>query len=260
MADGRGMAIHGAFVAALVLCTFLGISRALSQGQGAPEQLADLPSAGRLNYDVIRGGEKVGAHSVVFSHKGRHLAIKTRTDIAVELLGITLYRFHYEAEEDWVDGRLMHLTSRTNNDGETLTANLARAGSRIRGTCNGIVLDVPADLLPISVWHPDFVHQSVVLDQYKCVQRSVKATDDGIERILVGAKNVAAHHYAVTGELQRDVWYTPDGQTLQVLLPAKDGSKITFVMQDPSQSPTMEQRISNSSADTRRRARPSERK
>jgi hypothetical protein len=260
MAGGRSMAIHGAFVAALVLCTLLGAPRALSRGEGVPEHLADLPSAGRLNYDVIRRGEKVGAHSVVFSHKGSHLAIKTRTEIAVELLGITLYRFHYEAEEDWVDGRLTHLTSRTDNDGETLTANLARSGGRIRGTCNGIILDVPADLLPISVWHPDFVHQSVVLDQYRCVQRKVRATDDGIERILVGARDVAAHHYAVSGEVQRDVWYSPDGQTLQVQLPAKDGSRITFVMQDPSQSPTMKQPISNSPSDTRGKARPSESK
>ena len=160
--------------------------------------------------------------------------------------------------EDWVDGRT--LPRGPDNDGETLTANLARTGGRIRGTCNGIMLDVPADLLPISVWHPDFVHQSIVLDQYRCVQRSVKATDDGIERILVGAKNVAAHHYAVSGELQRDVWYSPEGQTLQVQLPAKDGSRITFVIQDPSQSPTMTQPIPNSSSDTRGKAGASERK
>jgi hypothetical protein len=240
--------MHGAVAAALVLCTLLAPSRAWSQGQSAPGQLAAVPWAGRFDYDVIREGDKIGAHSVIFRHEGRHLTITTRTDIAVELLGITLYRFHYEAEEEWVDGRLTRLTSRTDNDGETLTANLARAGGRIRGTCNGIVLDLPADLLPISVWHPDFVRQSVMLDQYKCVQRSVRVTDDGIEPIFAGAHNVAARHYAVTGELRRDVWYGPDGQTVQVLFPAKDGSEIAFVMRSPSQLrlPT-QQRVSSSS-------------
>jgi hypothetical protein len=48
---------------------------------------------------------------------------------------------------------------------------------------------------------------------------------------------VAARHYAVTGELQRDVWYGPDWQIVQVLFPAKDGSEIAFVMRGPSQSP-----------------------
>lgn len=115
--------------------------------------------AGQVDYDVIREGDKIGTHSVNFRHEGRHLAIATRTNIAVKQLGITLYRFHYEAKEDWVDGRLMSLTSRTDNDGETLTANLARTSGRIRGACNGIVLDLPADLLPVSLWHPDFVRQ-----------------------------------------------------------------------------------------------------
>jgi hypothetical protein len=253
----RGMAgtfdqdktMHWAFAAALVLCTLLAVPRAWSQGQSEPRQLAAVPSAGRFDYEVIREGEKIGTHSVTFRHEGRHLAIATRTDIAIEQLGITLYRFHYEAEEDWVDGRLTRLTSRTDDDGETLTANLARAGGRIRGTCNDVALNLPADLLPISVWHPDFVRQSVILDQYKCVERSVRATDDGIEPIFAGAQTVAARHYAVTGELQRDVWYGPDGQTLQVRFPAKDGSEIAFVMQAPSQRPlAIEKRASSSSA------------
>jgi hypothetical protein len=82
MAGGQGMTMQAAFVAAFVLCTLLATSRALPQGQGTLEQLADLPPAGRLNYDVIREGEKVGAHSVAFWHKGRDLAIKTRARIS----------------------------------------------------------------------------------------------------------------------------------------------------------------------------------
>jgi Domain of unknown function (DUF6134) len=239
--------MHWAFAAAVVLCALLAGPRAWSQGESEPWQLAAIPSAGRLEYDVIRKGEKIGVHSVTFRHDGRHLAIATRTDIAVKLLGITFYRFHYEAEEDWVDGRLARLTSRTDSDGETLTVNLARAGDRIRGACNGTVLDLPADLLPISVWHPDFVRQSVILDQYKCVERNVRATDDGIEPIFAGAQNVAARHYAVTGELQRDVWYGPDGKIVQVLFPAKDGSEIAFVTRTPSPL-ARERRASTSSA------------
>jgi hypothetical protein len=248
----KGRPAQRAFAAALVLCTLLAAPRAWSQGQNEPKQLAALPSAGRFDYDVMREGERIGIHSVLFRHKGRNLAIATQTDIAVKVLGITLYRFHYKAEEDWVDGRLTRLTSRTDNDGETLTVNLARAGGRIRGACNGIVLDLPADVLPISVWNPDFVRQSVILDQYKCVKRKVRATDHGIEPIFAGAHNVAARHYAVTGDIQRDVWYGPDGQTVQVLIPAKDGSEIAFVMRALSQLPlATESSVKNSGGGVR---------
>lgn len=225
--------MHYAFAAAFVLCTLLSAPRASSEEPIAPKQLVLIPSVGRVDYDVIREGERIGAHSVQFRQDGRHLAVATQTDIAVELLGVTLYRFRYAAEEDWIDGRLTSLTSQTNNDGEELTVSLARVGGRIRGTCNGVVLDLPADVVPISTWHPDFIRQSLIFDQYRCVERKVEATDRGIEPILSGSKHVKARHYAMMGELRRDVWYGPDGQTVQVSFPAKDGSEIVFVMRIP---------------------------
>lgn len=234
--------------AALVLSTLVCAPRAWSQGATEPMRLSDLPSAGRFDYEVIREGENIGTHSVEFRREGDHLAVATWTDIAVELLGITLYRFHYEAKEDWIDGRLTRLVSRTDNDGEMLSVNLAGASGRIRGTCNGVALDLPADILPISVWHPDFIRQSVILDQYKCAARKIRATDRGIDLVFAGPKNVKARHYAVAGDLQRDVWYGADGKTVQVLFPAKDGSKIAFVMRPLLQPPPdTEQGLSGSS-------------
>jgi hypothetical protein len=244
-----GKAMHRTFGAALALYSAVAAPSAWSQEQSELRQLAAIPLAGRSDYDVIREGERIGAHSVVFRHDGRRLTIATRTDIDVKLLGVTLYSFRYEAEEDWFNGRLMRLTSSTDNDGETLTVNLARAGNRIRGACNGMILDLPASVLPISVWHPDFVRQSVILDQYNCVERKVRTSNGGIEPILAGTKNVAARHYAVTGELQRDVWYGPDGQIVQVMFPSQDGSEIAFVTPRPSHPAlASEQGASSSSA------------
>jgi Family of unknown function (DUF6134) len=229
----RCRAIRCVFASLLMLGALLAAHEVRSEQQSGPRQLAALPQTGRFDYDVIREGDRIGTHSVVFRRDGRSLAIATRTDIAVTLLGITFYRFRYEAQEDWLDGRLNRLTSRTDNDGEPLTVDLASSAGRIRGTCNGIALDLPADLLPISPWHPDFVRQSVILDQYKCAERKVRATDRGIESVLAGKHSVATRHYAVTGEIQRDLWYGPDGQTVQVLMPAKDGSEVTLVMRTP---------------------------
>lgn len=209
-------------------------------------QLSALPAAGRFDYEVIRKGEKIGTHSVVFRHEGRRLAVATWTDIAVELLGVALYRFHYEAEEDWIDGKLTRLISRTDNDGEMLNVNLTKAGGRIRGTCNGVVLDLPGDIFPISVWHPEFIRQSVIFDQYQCAQRKITTTDRGSD-LIARLEDLTARHYAVGGDLERDVWYDADGQTVQVLFPAKDGSEITFVMRPFSRPAlTMEQGPSSS--------------
>lgn len=234
----RGKATLRALSAAAVLGALIVSPAAWPQEASKPLQLSALPSTGRFDYEVIRKGQKIGTHSVVFRHSNRDLTVATRTDIAVKLLGVTLYRFRYQAEESWIDGRLARLVSRTDNDGEQLTANLTQAAGRLRGTCNGAPLDLPAETIPISVWHPDFVRQSVILDQYKCAARKVTTADRGIELIRAGPRSVKARHYALSGDVRRDVWYGPDGQTLQVMFPAKDGSKIAFVMRpSPRQQP-----------------------
>jgi hypothetical protein len=78
--------------------------------------------------------------------------------------------------------------------------------------------------------------------------------------VYVGARNLPARYYAVTGGLRRDIWYGPDGQIVQVVFPALDGSQISFVIHDPSQSPTMEQRVSSSSSGADGKVRLFERK
>src|SRR5262245_7703418 len=174
-----GKAMH--FAAVLALGAVVVAPSAWPQEQSEPRQLAAIPLTGRSDYDVIRQGERIGAHSVVFRHDGRRITVTTRTDIDVRLLGVTLYRYRYEAEEDWFDGQLTRLKSLTDRDGEKLTVNITKAGNRIHGVCNGTTLDLPASVLPISMWHPGFVHQSVVLDQYNCVERKVSTANDGIE-------------------------------------------------------------------------------
>jgi hypothetical protein len=227
---GRHRAMQCVFAASLLLGTLLVAPKAWPEEPRGPRQLAALPSSGRFEYDVIREGDRIGTHSVMFRRKGGDLTVATRTDIKVRLLGITLYRFYYQAEENWVDGRLTRLASRTDNDGEILTVALAKASGRIRGTCNGIFLDMPADLLPISVWHPDFVRKSVIFDQYRCVERKVRVTDHGNKPVSAGLQGVRGRHYGLAGELQRDVWYGPDGQPVRVVFPANDDSEVAFVM------------------------------
>jgi len=85
-------------------------------------------------------------------------------------------------------------------------------------------------LIPASLWRPDTVRQTVLLDPIKGRDRQVSVTDKGIEKIKVRGQVLEAHHYAMTGQIVRDIWYGPDGQIVQVHFPAKDGSQIQVVL------------------------------
>ncbi len=209
----------------------LGVLATLPAPAGSSElALASFPPPGRLDYRVIRDGDDIGTQSVEFIRKDDRLTVRTRVDIVVTLLGIPVYRFTHEAEEQWQDDRLASLTSRSDDDGETRQVALRRDGDRLRGTYNGRALDHPGTMIPASLWHPGTVAQTVLLDTVKGRNRQVSVADKGQETVEVRGQPVTAHRYQLSGQIVRDIWYGPDGQIVQIHFPGKDGSQIALVL------------------------------
>ncbi|MGH6927665.1 MAG: DUF6134 family protein [Dongiaceae bacterium] len=192
--------------------------------------LASFPPTGRLEYQVIRDGDEIGTQSVEFIRKDDSLTVRTRVNIAVTMLGITVYRFTHAAEEQWQNGQLTAFASKSNDDGEPRDVALKREGDRLRGTYNRRTVDLPATRIPASLWHPATVHQTILLDPIKGRDRQVAVVDKGMETIKVKGQPIQAHRYAMSGQIVRDIWYGPDGQIVQVRLPGKDGSQIQLVL------------------------------
>jgi hypothetical protein len=192
--------------------------------------LATFPPPGRLDYKVVREGDDIGTQSVEFIRNGDRLTVRTHVNIVVTVLGIPVFRFVHEAEEQWQNGRLTAFKSKSNDDGEPRNVALKLEGDRLRGTYNGRTLDLPATLIPASLWRPDTVQQRVLLDPIKGRDRQVTVIDKGLEKVKIRGQVLEAHHYAMTGQITRDIWYGPDGQIVQVRFPAKDGSQIQVVL------------------------------
>jgi hypothetical protein len=192
--------------------------------------LATFPPAGRLDYQVTREGDDIGTQSVEFIRSGDRLTVRTHVNILVTVLGIPVFRFTHEAEEQWQNGRLTAFKSKSDDDGEPRDVALKLDGDRLRGTYNGRTLDLPGSLIPASLWRPDTVQQTVLLDPIKGRDRQVSIADKGLEKVKVRGQLVDAHHYAMTGQITRDIWYGADGQIVQVRFPAKDGSQVQVVL------------------------------
>jgi hypothetical protein len=214
----------------LALIVGAALSLIAGEARAADITLANFPPVGRLDYKVTRQGDDIGTQSVEFIRNGDELTVRTRVNIAVTMLGIPLFRFTHAAEEQWQGGRLVRITSQTNDDGEARRVDLRLDGDRLRGTYNGRAVNYAGDLIPASLWHPETVHRSVLLDPIKGRDRHVAIADKGEEPIKVKGQTVTAHHYSMTGEIMREIWYGPDGQVVQVRFPAKDGSQITVAL------------------------------
>ena len=93
-----------------------------------------VPYGQTLSFAVMRQGQQIGSHKLVFERDGSHLKVSTSIDLAVKLVGITAYRYSHRAQEVWDGDALLSLTSRTDDDGKAyaVQANRTAEGSSFR--------------------------------------------------------------------------------------------------------------------------------
>jgi uncharacterized protein DUF6134 len=207
----------------------LALGLLLPAAAGAAVPVPDgFPPPGTITYDVWREGSKIGTHSVDFRRNGDKLTVHTRIRIEVKLLLVTVYRFEHDAEEDWVDGKLIRFAAKTDDNGTDRDVLLERTGGELRGHYNKEQAVLPGNLIPGSLWNPATVDQTQLIEPVKGRAKTVAVIDRGMEKIDLPAGPIRAHHYSITGDLRREVWYGDDGEVVQAAYAAKDGSLLTF--------------------------------
>lgn len=225
-ATGSALALAAGAAIALFVPPF-GAARAQSQSASADAGFPFAPPLGRFVYTITRDGDPIGTQKLDFVLEAdNRLTVVTDVEIDVRMLGLSFYRFTQHIEEHWQDGVLQSLVSQTNDDGEERAVNLKREGDRLKGNYNAKNRDVPGDLIPSTLWHPDAIKQDVVLDSVRARQHRVSVADKGETALVLPVGEIAARHFAFTGELNREVWYGPDGVIVQAEMTGKDGSII----------------------------------
>jgi len=188
----------------------------------------DFPPTGTLIYDVIRDNALVGSNEVQFEHTGDRLVVHTTMDIVVSVLFVPVYRFSHRAEEVWLKGELESYHATTDDDGKARDLVLARDGDKLTGFYNGGPIEYPGSLIPGSLWHPATVEQKALLETTKGQMRAISVIDRGMDTVKLPSGIEPAHHFSISGELRREVWYGADGQVVQASFPAKDGSIVVL--------------------------------
>jgi len=206
-----------------------------SVAQPAPasaEQIAGVPDSGRLEYDVIRKGDEIGAHIIAFSRRDGALNVDIATDVrvAMPIVDITLYEFEHAGHETWRDGHLTGLDSKTNDDGTPHVLHVAEAGPALAVESDGANHASASDILPASLWNPAIRNASVLLNTLDGREMTVTAESLGMETIEARGQQVLAEHVRLSGDLERDLWYSPDGLLVGVRFKGSDGSEVAYVL------------------------------
>jgi Family of unknown function (DUF6134) len=193
----------------------------------ASPEVAGVPPGGRLNFRIIRKGEDIGSHRLTFTSVPNGLDINIAVRIAVSVGPITLFHYQLDGVEQWREGQVMLLATQTNDDGtkESVRAVRDRQGLWVSGT-NAQRYLAPFDALPATHWNEAELRGPWINPQdgrllQPTVMRPVSA-QAGVDDDSTG------QHYAISGDLQMQLWYTPAHRWAGLTFKAHDGSLVSY--------------------------------
>jgi hypothetical protein len=192
-----------------------------------------LPTAAAdRRFSILHKGERIGAHTVVYSSETGETRIDTEINISVKLAFFTLFAFSHRSAEIWRAGRLVSLNSETVEHGETLHVEGAAIPQGFRVVSEGGPFIASAETLTSnSLWTPAVLEQPTVVDAQHGGVIGVSARKFGDEQILIPGRHVRAVRYTfITPYLAGSIWY--DKENLWVRGEFEhDGSKIQYQLE-----------------------------
>jgi hypothetical protein len=218
--------LHGLRVlAALVPLTAVSLPAAAGQ-QAEPQDLA---------FRIVRQGEEVGQHRIVFRREGGELHVLSQLEIEVKMLAFTAFRYEQTRSEVWRGRQLVELASVANDDGTVydITGRAGPKGLRVTSRQSGKSWTLPPDSVPASYWNVSMVtaNERPLVDAQSGTILDARVTKLGRERITVDGKDVVVTRYRLGAEQPRDIWYDAEGRWVKMRAKGSDGSVAEWVLQ-----------------------------
>lgn len=193
-----------------------GVFAAMTLAWAGLSATASAVTPGRLEFQVLRGGEPSGRHAVEVARAGDGFTVR----VSIELKGqVLLFPFSYahRCTETWSAGQLsaMRCTDQENG-GRTNVITAAKRGEALSVAGPNFTGTAPLAALPTSWWRADLMRQTRLLDTRTGKMMSVRVRRIGEEVVRVGGENVRTTRFRLTGSADTDVWYDAEGRWVKM--------------------------------------------
>ena len=179
-------------------------------------------------FAISRDGDPIGTSTVEIDRSGDDVTVSITTDLTVNVLFFTAYRFKQTTTERWNSGHLVNLNATTDNNGTRHKVAVRSSGNRRQLTVDGKTSPLDDDIVPSTLWNPEFLRHSAMLDVADGKIMPVSVTDNGMDTLGLDGKEVQAHHYTINARYSEAVWYDSQGQLVRVKVIGPDGSVILY--------------------------------
>lgn len=216
----------------------IGRRRILAQGAaiGLMSLLAPFPSATAVSYRDLRframwQGSSIGEHRIAFRVDGDRLIVDTHINLTARVLFFTVFRLKHDAQEIWQSGRLVSVTSETEQDDAYMQVfgATAEGGFRIVGQ-DGPFLANAALLTSNSLWDSRVVRETKLIDVQHGGEVGLVARPLGREQVATPQGSITASRYQmITPYYAGSAFYDANQRWVKALVELK-GETIEYVL------------------------------
>lgn len=218
-------------IALLAACGLLLLSSAAGVAQDVP---AWPGRPGAYVFEVTRDGKSIGTQTVTVKQESGTVTVTTESKIAVKMLGIVVYRMHQVFIETYRDRRLVALYAETKDPDGLRAGEIRRDGDHWEGKIGKQSRSFDCACETSSMWQQATLKSPNMIEASQAEKRSVTIEDKGTETLDLPEGKVKARHFAVKGEIEREVWYDSAGNLVSARQIGSDGSLIQQnLMSDP---------------------------
>jgi hypothetical protein len=188
----------------------------------------DPAAAETTRFVVTRDGDRIGTSTIEIDRSGDDVTVRTATDLTVNVLFLTAYRFKQMTTERWSNGHLVNLNATTDNNGTRHKVAVRSSGDQLQLAVDGKTSRLDNEIVPSTLWNPEFLRHSVMLDVGDGTVMPVSVIDNGADTLSLDGNEVQAHHYTLKARYSEGVWYDAQGRLVRVRVIGPDGSIIRY--------------------------------
>ncbi len=183
-----------------------------------------------IDFTVLRKGKPFGSHVLTFERDDSgKLEVTTDVDLQVKFGPITAFKYRLDSAEEWIDGQLVALNGKSNNDGrkgeviaEAEGGDLVVDGTKFEGR-------LPLGTIPSSHWNRLQVYQNQMLSTETGEVLDIDVELIGDDKVQVGDQMIDATHYRLTSDLTVDLWYDRQSRWVKLAFEVR-GQDIEYVL------------------------------
>lgn len=152
----------------------------------ATAMAAAAETSSRYLFEVSYDDRPIGTHLFEVERDGRAKRVRSVADFHVRMLFVSLYRYRHEAQEEWRDGCLQSLQSRTDDNGRRFEVSAATDATALRisrSEPEAVVDVIPADCAgSFAYWDLEQLQRTALLNSQTGVLTPVTLAFEGEER------------------------------------------------------------------------------